>query len=282
LDLPGELRNEVYKHALGLGRIRVPLPAISKQTSQKEKTTRKDTSFDFFAVCHQIGHEAGTLFCRHGTAYIPVSTNLDLLKMHHRMAKGGGRKAFSASECTIHAALHDVKDLHLHMHFQKDDRYLTKGPMHQLLEITRYLSRHDFPELYWGGKRRSITVHLDQYFAKSWRFWPLPGPRPPAVISSMGKGEDIDWTIAYYVDTGSNPEWVPSYRWKFDRVEEFAFLALRVKQYANIQIQIQILGCGKWKEAGMPAEWSRCVTTEATLQSTIWPPTEELPHDFLD
>jgi hypothetical protein len=271
-DLPGEIRNEIYIHALGVNHLRVPANIVRKTQDGHSESAQKDARFNILSVCHQIGFEAGTLFANRTTAYIPVSTSLKLFNIQLRIAKG---RTLTGGEHTIHAALHDVKDLHLHLHFRKSDRYLVQGPIYQLSDMISYLAQaHNIPTNSWARNRRKITVHLDQYFAKDWKAYLTSSVGVHAIVNQMGRGVNIDWTLAYSVDTGSDPNQVPSTEWHATRKAEFDFVAKKVQRYTNIRLQVEVLGCGKWKDAEMPAEWSRCVTTDVTKQSTIWHPTE--------
>lgn len=279
LDLPGEIRNEIYKHALGMNCLRFAAKGPDRTEDGAIESVRHHTRFNILAVCHQIGYEAGKMFLNHAIAYIPVSTSFNLRGMQMRMFKG---IALTNADYTMHAALQNVKDIHFHLHLHREDRYYSGGPIRQLKDLIshiRELSEYLSIRQAWGDPR-NITVHLDHYFSKNYRAYLSTAVSLYSLFHQMGKAERVNWTLAYYVDTGLSSEEVPGTKWQNQRKSEFNQIAGYVKRQPNIKIRVEVLGCGKWEDAEMPAEWLRCATTEVTRQNMVWRPTDDIESPF--
>lgn len=290
LDLPGEIRNQIYKYVFNFKQPHVPNhPARPVKDGKSALRVRGESGtycvsatascFSLLSLCRQTAFEAGTLFNFLATAYIPIHPSWDVFQCYQRLTRRIAPQHLHPAEHTVLAAFLRVKDLHLHLHLEARRNYSSDGPIMILLRVLQHLKGAKYTDR-WGGQRRNITVHLDHYFADDCRTEVrLQQGSIHNIVTQMGKFEKANFTFAYYIHTGHDATKVPTAKWRNQRVKEFEDLTNRVKNHRNIKcIRPEIRGEGRWTELSWPDFFLEAVTTNASKQSAVWSSYPESLH----
>ncbi|KAF2108196.1 hypothetical protein BDV96DRAFT_587883 [Lophiotrema nucula] len=197
LDLPGELRNKIYKLALGNDRHRIPFPGPDRVI--------QDPAFKLFFLNRRIYLEASSVFVRTATAYIPVMPGMDIEQIVGGVQDGGAGVGPQWGYETIGHALCMMNKTHLHLHMPQLPCSNGVTLLPALMAAIRVLMRHSSLPLHLQQSdpfeyKHNVTIHLDRLFLDEWSSVLDVQDQVTLhrVIAAMAKGTGVEWILLYY------------------------------------------------------------------------------------
>ncbi|KAF2635193.1 hypothetical protein P280DRAFT_197452 [Massarina eburnea CBS 473.64] len=263
LELPGEIRNIIYDYTLN-----------THQPYQVPRRTGvpQNTGYKVYALNQQIFNESYSLMKYNATAYIPLLSGMAIDKIFTDICDEKWAQIPPVA-VTLLQALRNWRNVHIHLHVPDLDLHTNRYLLQRLDSVMKILSagKNSDPRK-WGGKKKTVLLHLDHYFADNWKseFSFLPSVVLFTIVRQMGKMDQVNWTIAYYIHAGTDNSPL-SARWGVDRVNEFSELRRMRRDYNNINIRPEIYGEGEWKHLQFPPDFLDVVTNEISEASEQWP-----------
>ncbi|KAF2119238.1 hypothetical protein BDV96DRAFT_567245 [Lophiotrema nucula] len=276
-DLPGELRNEIYRIALDAAKELVPY--YRRKGTEVSPNTLTNKDFSLFLTSTAVFHEARGLVANEVTAYIPVTygvawvdgytpstdTFADLARTDPE-SRSGNKELMSV---TAHEALAEFMTVHFHLHCRakyKDDFY----PQHVLqalkdaCQVFMKHSQQASKKHKW--RRRKAIIHLD-HFVSTWSHWqPFIINAYPDLVNFLVADINTHWEIRYYVPTGT-----------MDKPIEVAFRDADLAQFRalcrdrlNLSVKAEIYGDVLWEEVEDDVHWKDFWTRDVTPCSSVW------------
>ena len=214
LQLPGEIRNAIYRHTLEVHKMRVPLPPVYLQTSM----VKRNTVSNILLVCRQIYYEARTLLEREAVVYVPI---------YH--ARNYNRTIDPTTESakfqTAYHALRRFMNVHLHLHqhynsfaWYAEERRTWTSLMNAVkaLTVSSKFLRYD------TRQPRRAVIHFSGYYGVILE-WIDALVLP--LIEVMAQDKSTEWELRFYMVFDErnvsryvfvrNPGWLNEMRAKF-------------------------------------------------------------------
>ncbi|KAF1948783.1 hypothetical protein CC80DRAFT_583526 [Byssothecium circinans] len=160
LKLPGEVRNRIYHHALGMHQ--------NYHVPRRLGTPRND-GFKLLFLNKQIHTEVYTLFILNANAYIPILPGMNIERLLNESHIKELRSCILPVAATLIGASYRMLNVHIHLHVPDiADIPTNKFLLHELQEMMFFLAANSEPWK-WGGQKKNVTLHLDHYFSDWWK-----------------------------------------------------------------------------------------------------------------
>ncbi|KAF2736459.1 hypothetical protein EJ04DRAFT_433054 [Polyplosphaeria fusca] len=275
LNLPAEIRNNIYRCTLSLGvKRRIP--------RNGDDMKPRDYGFRLLQLCRQINVEARSLLEQSVTAYIPILGGMSFDGLISNINLQGPSSLYPVQN-TLLTALLTFHQVHIHLHTQwflcacpqKHERVHPSteyiyGRLRQALLIYTSASQkvsHASGTL----RRRKATIHLDHLLCRWFGMIDIRGPYAFSdILKIMARDTFTDWSLRFYVAANDMLTWTVLDKMACDGVAEVRKL-IRQYEAVNVTVTVEVYGDkGIWsmevKERG--GDW---LTRDVTPSSKLWP-----------
>lgn len=266
-DLPGEIRNEIYRLALDKEYQRVPLNPMYRN--------KPDPFSALLRTCSRMYEEARSYMTEKQTAYIPVLPDMDWTYGKNAINYGVQQE----TKDTVVCALTDFMTVHFHLHLdllRKED-YDPDALLSSLARAIEIYQLHS-SELFikHNLEPRRATIHLDHLLS----LWPklrryhqsyLPIGSLQCLVNLIAKDKTTEWQIRYYVATGQagrRSTYAHCGHSRAIRDTELSQLKYFASQHKNINVVAEIYGDDRAWEYG---DGTGCVSRTRTPVTEFWP-----------